>query len=439
MSSKKIQCPYCQTPVTAGENPDEREVICPQCRRALPLPEKNIRQEPEIPSDNSVNPDTPPFADEQHRASFELLTDLDRAQITRMHHDSRNLGCLGILGIIGFVCCILIFFPLIFTTFATGGTAVGIYMTAVFIPFPIYLAANAFLFRKCRSLPARTTFRFKGWIGIISSIITVIAFIAIYFFSGIKPALGDCFSTAIYFVVSWCVFRAGYDDLLFGKNHPSAHQIAARNAVNSNSEYTISQHPVAGKRISEKFDRAVSRFVLIMEIIFVVFFGASIILAPRAPVVAKEDVTLEVWQDGVNAFANKDYSKAIAIFQGFENNPQAQVYLGICYRDGLGVTANPEKAFKYFKLAADQGDPSGQLYLGACYLEGIGTAQNLPEAFNNFKLSTSANSAASQFLTGSCYLYGIGTAKNPAEAKRYLKMAADQGHKEAQELLKTQF
>lgn len=45
----------------------------------------------------------------------------------------------------------------------------------------------------------------------------------------------------------------------------------------------------------------------------------------------------------------------------------AQNELGICYKEGIGVEQNIEKAFDYFKLAADQGLASAQRNLATCF------------------------------------------------------------------------
>jgi hypothetical protein len=61
----------------------------------------------------------------------------------------------------------------------------------------------------------------------------------------------------------------------------------------------------------------------------------------------------------------QDYSKAAEWFrkaaeQGYIN---AQMDLGDCYNDGLGVTQNDAKAAKWYRKAAEQGSSDAQYAL----------------------------------------------------------------------------
>jgi TPR repeat protein len=50
--------------------------------------------------------------------------------------------------------------------------------------------------------------------------------------------------------------------------------------------------------------------------------------------------------------------------------------LGWVYRQGRGVPADPEKAFKWFERAAEAGLPEAQHMLGVLYTQGEGTPVN---------------------------------------------------------------
>lgn len=62
----------------------------------------------------------------------------------------------------------------------------------------------------------------------------------------------------------------------------------------------------------------------------------------------------------------------------------------MCYRDGIGIEINPQKAFEYFKKSSDQGFKKAQYYLAVCYSLGLGTEQNKSLAFELF-LNSSTN------------------------------------------------
>lgn len=57
---------------------------------------------------------------------------------------------------------------------------------------------------------------------------------------------------------------------------------------------------------------------------------------------------------------------------------RAQVILGDCYDNGVGVGQAPAIAAQWYQLAADQGDPIGMARLGYAYWAGSG----VPKDFN---------------------------------------------------------
>ena len=55
-----------------------------------------------------------------------------------------------------------------------------------------------------------------------------------------------------------------------------------------------------------------------------------------------------------------------------------------------------QKEFKWFKLAAEQGNAIAQLNLGRCYRDGIGVVKNEKEEFKWFKLAAEQRDAIAQ-------------------------------------------
>jgi TPR repeat protein len=160
---------------------------------------------------------------------------------------------------------------------------------------------------------------------------------------------------------------------------------------------------------------------------------------------------------------------------------EAQLTLGVLY-----YYSNNKKAHKlaagFLKQAADQGDTRAQFELGVCYEFGRGGAQkdnvsatwyyslaakNNPEAKSRLYNTCSAESlvtvgkhyqnvindpetavmlyrygadkgdANAQYHLAKCYQTGQGVATDAVEAKRLCKLAADQGHQEAQRHMKS--
>ena len=66
--------------------------------------------------------------------------------------------------------------------------------------------------------------------------------------------------------------------------------------------------------------------------------------------------------------------------QALSGDPDAQDQLGDCYKYGLGMERDYEKAVEWYKKAADQGNAAAQRSLGYCYNYGHGVAQDLEKA-----------------------------------------------------------
>ena len=102
--------------------------------------------------------------------------------------------------------------------------------------------------------------------------------------------------------------------------------------------------------------------------------------------------------------------------------------LGVCCRDGLGVTLDREEAVKWFrKLTGGTGRTSlGAYGLGVCYMEGYGVEQDMKAAVEWFrKVEDDFILAYARCALGVCYANGLGVKEDPARAKEYFKESAD--------------
>lgn len=68
---------------------------------------------------------------------------------------------------------------------------------------------------------------------------------------------------------------------------------------------------------------------------------------------------------------------------------RAQLQLGLCYINGLGVEKNEKTALEYFQKAALQCVPEAYMYLCIMYRDGIGTDVDIDKAveYNNYECS----------------------------------------------------
>src|SRR6266498_2998907 len=64
-----------------------------------------------------------------------------------------------------------------------------------------------------------------------------------------------------------------------------------------------------------------------------------------------------------------------------DSYPIAQVYLSICYNEGIGTEISNDLAFNWIQKAAENESIIGQNILGCYYKDGIGTDKNLEKAF----------------------------------------------------------
>ena len=85
-------------------------------------------------------------------------------------------------------------------------------------------------------------------------------------------------------------------------------------------------------------------------------------------------------------YALKQYDKAFAFYKKTsEDNLYNQYNLGRCYKYGIGVEKNPEKAVELLKAPADLGIDVAEYELGDCYYYGYGVQKNINTAIKWFQ------------------------------------------------------
>ncbi len=160
----------------------------------------------------------------------------------------------------------------------------------------------------------------------------------------------------------------------------------------------------------------------------------------------------------------EDMSKSFRslIRMGISGDKDAQYDIGFGYTNGIGVTKNVARGFKWFKMAADQGHKNAQYEVSYAYIYEQASIVNtsishdtLPlllgnksaevkvitenlelidnaELFENYKLMAERGDATAQYRIASAYIYGNGTEKNLIQGFRWYQKAAEQEHVEAQ-------
>lgn len=147
-----------------------------------------------------------------------------------------------------------------------------------------------------------------------------------------------------------------------------------------------------------------------------------------------DNILTEAW----TAYNIGQYKKTINLVTPLANegNPRAQVILGRCYENGLGVAQDEAVAAQWFQLAAEQNDSEAQVLLAYCYELGSGVPKNDQQVMNLFTRAAQNGNAEAQFNLAMNYSQGLnGAPKNEAEAFKWAQASANQGYAQAERFL----
>ena len=98
-----------------------------------------------------------------------------------------------------------------------------------------------------------------------------------------------------------------------------------------------------------------------------------------------------------------------------------------------GLACQEKSKFEQLPTRAEQGDASGQHKLGLMYSgEGQGVPQDYAEAVKWVRMAAEQGHAEAQADLGRMYVVGRGVPQDYAEAVKWVRMAAEQGDAEAQ-------
>ncbi len=123
-------------------------------------------------------------------------------------------------------------------------------------------------------------------------------------------------------------------------------------------------------------------------------------------------------EDGNNAFARKDYAKALEILEPYAHrgDVQAQVKVGFMYFYGEGIGRDYSKAAMWLTRAGNQGNPIAQTMLAKMYENGWGVGQDYVQAMFWCKMAAEKGYADAQAALGSYYSRGIGCIQSTSAA-----------------------
>lgn len=146
-------------------------------------------------------------------------------------------------------------------------------------------------------------------------------------------------------------------------------------------------------------------------------------------------------QNKTNKLVEPDWERLVAVYNKFQADPsiacvdeldsladegsvQSMVYLGVAYRDGLGVNIDEEKAEGYFVRANDLGFTIAGYYLGRLYLD----QKNYKKSFEILSSCEEDDYAPTLCCLGYLYLEGYGVEKQTAKAKLLFEKSSKMGN-----------
>lgn len=151
-----------------------------------------------------------------------------------------------------------------------------------------------------------------------------------------------------------------------------------------------------------------------------IFIAAFVIAsASSVPVLA------DALEDGIAAYHNKDYAKAVELWRPLADKgvAAAQYQLGTLYAEGKGVDQNDAIAAVWFQRAAEQGDAAAQYNMGASYAEGLGVRKDEAEAAKWFRRAADQRMGYAQLNLGMLYAAGRGVPQDNVEALKWIELA----------------
>lgn len=150
-------------------------------------------------------------------------------------------------------------------------------------------------------------------------------------------------------------------------------------------------------------------------------------------------------------YSLEEYRKMVPWYDEYEEAAKqgdacAQRMLGVCYKNGLGVPQDDQKAAYWYEEAAKQGDACAQYILGTWYEAGEKVPQDYQKstywyekAANQENINVSDDLyvvVSAQYKLAVCYENGQGVLKDKKKAMKWYKKAAALGDENAIQALK---
>jgi TPR repeat protein len=109
----------------------------------------------------------------------------------------------------------------------------------------------------------------------------------------------------------------------------------------------------------------------------------------------------EALEQGIKAFDTEKFTTAFELWAPLarQDHAEAQLFMGVLYRYGLGVDRDQAKAAYWYERAANNGDVDAQGEIGMFYETGLGVKQDVWEANSWYQLVTERDVCLSDTLS----------------------------------------
>jgi TPR repeat protein len=128
----------------------------------------------------------------------------------------------------------------------------------------------------------------------------------------------------------------------------------------------------------------------------------------------------------------EEAAEAVTLFAQAANagHADAAYNLGVCFRRGIGVDVDRDKAHELYRAAAEKGHPSAQFALGSLLVE-LADEESLRQAARWYELAAAAGIPEAAFELASLYETGTGVQADLDKAIHFNTNAAQAGHTQA--------
>ena len=117
----------------------------------------------------------------------------------------------------------------------------------------------------------------------------------------------------------------------------------------------------------------------------------------------------------------------MAIIAAKDGVPDAQMYAGLAYMDGIGVEQDYGEAARLFRLAANQGNDEARTNLAFLFQEGLGVEKDEAKAFKMYRTAAKNGNLNGMFHLAVSYEFGNGTEKDLTKAAVWYRKGSDMG------------